>query len=147
MDSRENGALATTRDVVAAFAARLDGREWDALAELLVADLVYEMPQSRERISGRDRYIAFNAEYPGEWHVVPQLIIADASNACLLFRWVTPDADELAVALFELDGRAITKITDFFPAPFPPPPGREHLTIASDDGAGENSSGREGDVR
>ena len=28
--------------------------------------MVYEIPQSRERIRGRDRYLQFNQEYPGD---------------------------------------------------------------------------------
>jgi hypothetical protein len=84
------------------------------------------MPQSRERLRGRDRYVAFNAEYPGSWHVVPQLILADDTDGCLLFRWVTADSDDAAIAFFRFDQGVITSVTDFFPAPFDPP-GRERL--------------------
>jgi hypothetical protein len=83
-----------TRQLVASFAARLDARDWEGLTALLHPELLYEMPQSGERIRGRDRYVAFNAEYPGSWNVVPQLILADDTDGCLLFRWVTADGDD-----------------------------------------------------
>ena len=44
---------------------------------LLDPDVVYEIPQSRERIRGRDRYVTFNAEYPGDWHLEPRVVLGD----------------------------------------------------------------------
>ena len=121
-------AAADPKAVVAAFAAALEARDWSALAALVDPEVVYEVPQTRERIRGRDRYVTFNAEYPGDWHIEPRVVLADEHNGSLLFRWTLGDEDSLAVAFFELvDGR-ITKITDFWPEPYEPPPGREHLT-------------------
>ena len=48
-----------------------------AWAGLLHPDVIYEIPQSRERIRGRDRYLRFNQEYPGDWHLRPKIVIAD----------------------------------------------------------------------
>lgn len=50
---------------------------------------------------GRDRYIQFNREYPGDWHVTPTQILVDG---------------DAGVARF-----------DFWPEPYDPPAGREHL--------------------
>ena len=41
--------------LVAAFADRLERRDWSGLAELLHPDVVYEIPQTRERIRGREQ--------------------------------------------------------------------------------------------
>ena len=117
----------TTRALVFAFAEALDHRDWDAFTAVLSPDVVYEIPQTRERIRGRDRYVRFNAEYPGEWHVEPQLVIGDDHDGCLLFRWTLDDEQLLAVAFFEIDGDRIVKVTDFWPEPYDPPAGREHL--------------------
>jgi hypothetical protein len=121
--------MTDVKAIVAAFAARLDGRDWDGLTELLHPDVVYEVPQTRERIRGRDRYVTFNREFPGAWRIDPVLILGDERDGSLLFRWtVEPSEDQLAIAYFEVDGGVITKITDFWPEPYEPPPGREHLT-------------------
>ena len=117
----------TTRALVYAFAEALDHRDWDAFTAVLSPDVVYELPQTRERIRGRERYVQFNAEYPGEWHVEPQLVIGDDHDGCLLFRWTLDDDSMLAVAFFEIDGDRIVKVTDFWPEPYEPPAGREHL--------------------
>ncbi len=84
-------------------------------------------PDTRERIRGRDRYLAFNVGYPGEWHIEPQVVIGDGAHASLLFRWTLGDETSLAIAFFEVHGGTITKVTDFWPEPYEPPPGREHL--------------------
>jgi hypothetical protein len=113
--------------LVAAFADRLDRRDWVAFGELLDPDVVYEIPQTRERIRGRDRYTTFNAEYPGDWHIEPQVVLGDEHHGSLLFRWTLGADTSLAIAFFEFCEGKITKITDFWPEPYEPPPGREHL--------------------
>lgn len=117
----------TTRALVHAFAEALDQRDWDAFAAVLSPDVVYELPQTRERIRGRDRYVQFNAEYPGDWHVEPELVLGDDHNGCLLFRWSLDKTSMLGVAFFEIDGDRIVKVTDFWPGPYDPPAGREQL--------------------
>ena len=117
----------TTRALVYAFAEAMEHRDWDAFTAVLSPDVVYELPQTRERIRGRERYVQFNAEYPGDWHVEPQLVLGDDHDGCLLFRWTLHDDAMLAVAFFEIDGDRIVKVTDFWPEPYVPPTGREHL--------------------
>ena len=117
----------TTRALVYAFAEAMERRDWDAFTAVLSPDVVYELPQTRERIRGRDRYVQFNAEYPGDWHVEPQLVLGDDHDGCLLFRWTLDGEALLAVAFFEIDGDRIVKVTDFWPEPYDPPAGREHL--------------------
>jgi hypothetical protein len=119
--------MTARRRLIELFAALLEARDWAALSELLSPDVVYEIPQTRERIRGRDRYITFNVEYPGDWHIEPQVIVAEGDYASMLFRWTFGDETSLAIVFFETFGGIITKITDFWPEPYEPPPGREHL--------------------
>ena len=117
------------KPLVAAFADRLERRDWDGLAELLDPAVVYEVPQTRERIRGRDRYVQFNREFPGDWHIAPRVVLGDDHDGSLLFEWQVDGGEtSLAIAFFEVDQGLITKITDFWPEPYEPPTGREHLT-------------------
>jgi hypothetical protein len=125
--TRSRDPMSDAKDLVAAFAAALERREWAALAELLDPDVVYEIPQTRERIHGRDRYVAFNAEYPGDWHIDPLVVLGDHHDGSLLFQWTLAGESSLAIAFFEVAEGRITKITDFWPEPYEPPAGREHL--------------------
>jgi acyl-CoA synthetase (AMP-forming)/AMP-acid ligase II len=54
------------RELVERFIASLEARDWEAWTGLLHPGVVYDIPQSRERIRGRDRYLRFNQEYPGD---------------------------------------------------------------------------------
>ena len=87
----------------------------------------YEIPQSRERIRGRDRYLRFNQEYPGDWHLRPKVVIADAQHGVVWFEWDLDGRTDDAMAFFEFADGLITRVTDFWPEPYEPPSGREHL--------------------
>ena len=50
------------RDVVAAYWAAAEARDWAGFAGLVAEQVVYEVPQTRERVRGRAAYIRFTAE-------------------------------------------------------------------------------------
>ena len=58
--------MSDNRQIAERFIASLEARDWEAWAALLHPDVIYEIPQSRERIRGRDRYLRFNQEFPGD---------------------------------------------------------------------------------
>ena len=67
----------STRDLAERFVASLEARDWDGWVATMQPDVVYEVPQTRERIRGRDRYLQFNREFPGDWHLSPAVTVAD----------------------------------------------------------------------
>jgi hypothetical protein len=115
------------RELAERFIASLEARDWDAWAGLLHPAVVYEIPQSRERIRGRDRYLRFNQEYPGDWHLRPKVTIADERHGVVWFEWLLGGRTDDAMAFFEFADGLITRVTDFWPEPYEPPPGRGHL--------------------
>ena len=115
------------RELAERFIATLEARDWDAWVALLHPAVVYEIPQSRERIRGRDRYLRFNQEYPGDWHLRPKVTIADDRHGVVWFEWSLDDQTDNAMAFFEFADGLITRVTDFWPEPYEPPSGREHL--------------------
>ncbi len=119
--------MSPLHDLAARFIDTLDRRDWDGWSALLHDDVVYEIPQTRERIIGRPRYLQFNQEYPGAWHLTPRTIIADDERAVVWFTWTVDDDNADAMAFFEVADELITNVTDFWPEPYDPPPGREHL--------------------
>jgi SnoaL-like domain len=119
--------MAEHRELVERFISSLDSRDWEAWAALLHPDVVYEIPQTRERIRGRERYLRFNQEYPGDWHLHPKIVIADASHGVVWFEWFLDGDSDDAMAFFEFSDGLITRITDFWPQRYEPPAGREHL--------------------
>ncbi|MFF9775020.1 nuclear transport factor 2 family protein [Streptomyces sp. NPDC013978] len=122
------------RATVERFWASAERRDWAAFAETLAADVVYELPQTRERIRGRERYVEFNREYPGDWHARVERIVAEPGQPgqpeqVVSWTHVTVGLEEMyAISFFTVDedGR-IAAVTDFWPEPYEPPAGREHL--------------------
>jgi predicted ester cyclase len=116
-------------NVIARYWASAEARRWDEFADLLADDVVYEIPQSRERVCGRDAYVRFNVEgFPGDWHLTVARIVTDGSHAASWIEFQEEGTSQPGLCFFELDpsGR-IVKITDFWPEPYEPPATRTHL--------------------
>ena len=104
------------------FLATLEARDWEAWETLLSPDVVYEVPQSRERIRGRAAYRLFNETYPGDWHLTPKVVIGDAERAAVWFRWDVGDENADGQVFLEVDADGlITRVTDFWPEAYEPP--------------------------
>jgi len=117
-----------THTVAVAYIERLEARNWDGVTALLAEDVVYEMPQTRERITGREMFMRFNVEYPSDWHLAIRRVVAEGPFAAI---WLDVRDDgkpvDAIVWLDTEDGR-ITRVTDYWPDRAEPMPGREHLT-------------------
>ncbi|MFD6281835.1 nuclear transport factor 2 family protein [Streptomyces sp. NPDC060209] len=123
-------AAAEVRAAVEAYWTAADARDWSAFAATLADDVVYDLPQTRERILGKERYVLFNREYPGDWQVRIERIVADGEGRQAAVRTLVTVGREEMHAIhfftFDADGR-IAGVTDFWPEPYEPPAGREHL--------------------
>lgn len=122
--------MTETQGLAVRFIETLEARDWDALAALLHPDVRYEVPQTAELIRGRDNYLRFNQEYPGDWHLQVKRTISQGKHAVAWFGWTggggSDDGD--GITFFEYDGDGlITGLTDYWPERYDPPPGREHL--------------------
>ncbi|MFG2587549.1 nuclear transport factor 2 family protein [Streptomyces sp. NPDC048438] len=121
---------AEVRAAVEAYWAAADAHDWGAFADTLADDVVYELPQSRERILGRERYVRFNQEYPGDRRVRIERTVADGEGRQAAVRTLVTIGPEETHAIhfftFDADGR-ISGVTDFWPEPYKPPAGRAHL--------------------
>ena len=115
-----------TAAVARAFLTRLETRDWAGWEALLAEDVVYEMPQSRERIRGRAAYRQFNVTYPGEWHLTPKVVIGDAERAVVWFTWTldrdgSSESGDAQVFLEINETGLVTRVTDFWPEAYDPP--------------------------
>lgn len=127
------GTMTTTADlraVVETYWSAADARDWDAFAATLADEVLYDLPQTRERIRGKERYLRLNREYPGEWRVRVERVVADGEGrqAAVRTRFTAGAEESPAVHFFVFDATGrISGITDFWPEPYEPPAGREHL--------------------
>jgi len=97
-------------------------RDWEAFGELLAEDVVYRLPQTGEQVTGRSRYLRFNIEFPGDWHISVERVVADDDGAA---SWVTSTlggVEQSALTFFRFDAAGrISLITDFWPEPYDAP--------------------------
>jgi len=123
----------STDEVVRRYYDALGARDWETFAATLTPDVVYEMPQTRERIAGQERYVRFNREYPGDWEFDLTRLIAGADRAVGTMNFRIGDESVVGITFFELRDGLISRLTDLWPEPYQPPAGREHLTERPDD--------------
>lgn len=117
-------------EVVTAYWATANARDWSGFEALLSEDVVYEGPQTRERVRGRSNYVRFNVEgFPGDWHLEVNRIIGDGLHASSWIQFTNADGTvQPGLRFFDLqDDGTIVRITDFWPDPYELPATRAHL--------------------
>ncbi|MFR0358451.1 nuclear transport factor 2 family protein [Streptomyces sediminimaris] len=115
------------RKTVERFWAAAAARDWSAFADTLSEDVVYTLPQTRERITGRQRYVEFTREYPGDWRLRIERVVAEPGQVVSWIHFTVGLEEMYGISFFSGTDR-ITSITDFWPEPYEPPAGRDHLT-------------------
>jgi hypothetical protein len=121
--------MQSAHEVVAAYWAAAEARDWVALGALVADDMLYQGPQTREQVRGRDAYLRFNAEgFPSDWHVTVQRIVGEDSHAASWIEMSEAGETYPGLCFFDLadDGR-IARITDFWPTDSELPEHRLHL--------------------
>jgi predicted ester cyclase len=121
--------MSTAHEIVAAYWAAAEARDWDTFTGLVSEQVVYQAPQTRERVTGRAAYRRFNAEgFPGDWHLAVERIVGEGRQAASWIRFTDADGSQSGLCFFELDGDGlIERITDFWPEPYQPPANRAGL--------------------
>ena len=111
----------TTHELIESFWRYANARDWVAFGALLAEDIVYEIPQTRERVRGRDAYVEFNATYPGPWQAEIVRIVAEDSRAVSEVAFTIGEETSIGIAFFDLKDGRIARIVDYWPEPYEPP--------------------------
>jgi hypothetical protein len=115
--------------LVNAYWVAANNRDWAAFERLLAEDVVYEGPQTRERVRGASDYVRFNVEgFAGKWHLRVVRVIGEGRHAASWIEFTTADgASQPGLCFFELgENGKIVRITDFWPDPYELPMQRAH---------------------
>lgn len=107
----------------------MQGNDFTAVGAVLADDFVFEMPQSGERIRGRERYAAMNTQYPahGAWRFLVHRIVDGGSTVVSEVDVTDGVQGGRAISFFELREGRIARLVEYWPEPFAPRPERAHL--------------------
>ncbi|HYU85372.1 MAG TPA: nuclear transport factor 2 family protein [Kribbellaceae bacterium] len=120
--------MSTTRSVIETYCSSLDARDWATFGSVLAEDVRYELPQTGESVRGREAYVRFNREYPGDWHIRPARVVVEGAQAVVWNNFELDGEKQHGIGFFTVDGSGrVAHIVDFWPQPYDPPAGREHL--------------------
>lgn len=98
-------------------------RDWDAFAALLEPELVYTVPQTRERVRGAEGYLDFFRTWPGDWRVRIVRLVCETDAAACVIDYTVGAETMTGITFFRLSPRLrIAEVTDFWPEPYEPPP-------------------------
>ena len=84
--------MTNAHEVVAAYWAAAEARDWTAFGALVADDVMYRGPQTREQVRGRDAYLRFNVEgFQYDWHITVQRIVAEDRHAASWIEFTGPE--------------------------------------------------------
>ncbi|MDC8759976.1 nuclear transport factor 2 family protein [Janthinobacterium fluminis] len=119
-----------SREVIEAYWLHANARNWPAFATLLAADIVYELPQTRQRIRGRDACAAFNASHLDQWQIELLRLLVDGARAVSEVALTRDGETATGIAFFDIAGGQISRVVEHWPlpraAPARPAAGVEH---------------------
>jgi ketosteroid isomerase-like protein len=116
-------------ETIRRFWATTAAHDWDGLAALLSPDLVYEMEQTRERVRGRDAFVTFFREFPGDWHLDVRRVVADEDGGVSVLDFRLDGEPKVGITFFTFDDHGqVSRLDDVWPEPYEPPANRAHLT-------------------
>lgn len=127
MTDDESSTGGSTEALLRRYWETCEARDWDGFGALLAPDVVYVVHQTRERVTGREAYVRFNREFPGEWHVTVVRVVADASGGAVWTRFDVGEESMTGLHFLTLADGLVSRVDDFWPEPYEPPAGRAHL--------------------
>lgn len=109
------------REIAQRYWESLGKRDWAAFRETLAEDVLYEVPQTRERVLGLEAYVDFNATFPGDWTIEVVRLVADETGASGQIVFRDKEQEQIGIVFLEMTDGKIQRIFDYWPEPYEPP--------------------------
>jgi len=96
-------------------------RRWNEFAELLAANLQYQVPQTHEYIEGREGYLDMFRTWPGDWKVIVRHLVCESNVAISIISFEVGSEQMTGISHFQVRAGRIEAVTDYWPEPYEPP--------------------------
>ena len=118
--------------VVEEFWRLMASNDFSSVAAVLAEEFVLDWPQSNERIRGRERFSAVNAEYPtnGPWRFSVERIVGNESEVVSQVSITDGVQNAKAISFFTVVAGRIARVVEYWPEPYLAPANRKHLVEA-----------------
>ena len=116
-------------ELVKEFYARMNTNDFHSVGQLLSDGYVLEWPQSKERIRGRDNFVAMNEEYPahGRWQFTVNRIVGNETEAVSDVSVTDGTQMARAITFTTVHEGQISKQVEYWPDSYKAPENRRHL--------------------
>ena len=116
-------------EVVKEFYRRMNTNDFHSAGQLLSDSYILEWPQSKERIRGRDNFVAVNNEYPayGRWLFTINRLVGNATEAVSDVSITDGTQVARAITFTTVQEGKIVKQVEFWPENYDAPENRKHL--------------------
>ena len=112
----------STEAIIKEYWNSVNTRDWSTFMDLIAEDIVYDLPQTREKIQGRLAFKSFNEIYPGNWTLSVTTLVSGENQAASIISFVDNDEEQTGISFFELEGGLIQRIKEYWPTPYQAPP-------------------------
>jgi len=106
----------------------MEARDWDAVRRLVADAIVVTWPQTRERIRGADTFVQLNRDYPGDWHITVEEVLAEGNRVAARVTIVSGKDVFHTSGFYRVEAGRIVEATETFAEPGEPPYDRSRLT-------------------
>jgi ketosteroid isomerase-like protein len=116
-------------EIVKEFYRRMNTNDFHSAGQMLSDGYILEWPQSKERIRGRDNFVAINKEYPayGRWLFTINRIVGNAAEAVSDVSITDGTLVARAITFTTVQEGKIVKQVEFWPDNYDAPENRRHL--------------------
>jgi ketosteroid isomerase-like protein len=103
--------------------------DFRCVKSVLADEFVLEWPQSKERIRGPEKFARMNTEYPtaDRWAFRINRVVADGNTVVTHVSVSDGTTSGEPISFFTVTDGKITRITEYWPEPFPAAENRRHL--------------------
>lgn len=109
----------------------LEDRDWEGLAATLHPDVVHEVPQTRQRVTGRAAYLRLARRTRGDWHLSVRRVVADEAGGLAWTDLRDGGQSVPGLHVFTLTDGLVSRVDDLWPEPDDLPTGCGHLLDGS----------------